>query len=115
MNTLIETLNGLANFETHQIDGIGQINIRKPGLADIDQVQALELSDDDESTSEVKKVARLVAMNFIVDDQGNPIFNEDNIVSFMNLPMDYLLDIISAFRETFDKINVKAEDLKKKH
>jgi len=115
MSNLIAVIQGLAKFETHEVDGLGKINIRKPGLADLERIAELENEgDDDKSTEDLQKTAKMVALEFIVDDQSKPVFNDSNINQFMALPMDNLLDVLAAFKKTFETISKKSEDLEKK-
>lgn len=114
--SLLERIGQLALFETHEIPELGSINIRKPGLPDIDKIEAVENSGEikKKSTDEIKELSRMIALEFIVDGNGKPEFTEENVEVFTGMPIENQVDVILAFRKTFEKINEKAEELRKK-
>lgn len=117
MNTLITAMNNLACFETHEIPGIGKINIKKATLADVEKVQAISdnLTESGEKVEDLVKMARLIAEDYIVDESGVPVLKtEDDINRFLQLPMDVITDILAAFKETFEKMSSKVEGMQKK-
>jgi len=113
-NTLIAAINNLAGYDTHEVEGLGKINIRKMGLDDIEKVEAIGVKTDSESASELKSVANLIATDFIVDDKCQPIFTSENLEIFEKLPLEFKMDILKLWKESFQKITKKVEDLAKK-
>jgi len=112
----IEALKTLKKFESHDIEGIGKVNILKPTLAQAQSFEEFASSlDETEGMEVIAKQVEKIGLEFIVDDDAKPIFTEDNVAALKDAPVDILVEIIGAFKATFEKISIKADDIEKKH
>lgn len=115
-NIVQEALNKFARFDTYPIEGLCEINIKKPGIDEIQEFEEFGQSLDESAGAEViRHQVRKIGLEFMVDAKCKPVFDEKSISALTSAPLEIMLDVIGAFKQTMSKVTDKMEKLQKKH
>ena len=119
-NQIIQALQGHARFEEREVKGLCTVNILKPTLEQLKEIELLfniegETPEDIARNADFGKIIKKIGLEYIVDDKCNAVFDEENISILTGADGQVQMSLIDEFKSVFEKVaNTTAAKVEKK-